>query len=337
MPHQLFSFFGIVNLSELKQGIRASDTKALAKAITLVESERLDHRSEAMRLLSDLKQPDSASMRIGITGIPGVGKSTFIESLGQQAIDAGHRLAVLAIDPSSSRSEGSILGDKTRMESLSRHADVFIRPSPAGRTLGGVAQRTRETMLLCEEAGYDVVFVESVGVGQSETELTHLVDTFLMLAMPGTGDELQGIKRGIMETADVVFVNKSDQHEQQALQTKKQLTMSLHLLPPAPSGLMPEVLAGSALKQVGMDKCWQVLAERHSTMRSSGWLKTQRANQQHHAFERMSEMFIYEFVMKHFGSQEVLQDLRKELGHSLNEFEAVLRLLDHLKHQRSSD
>ena len=196
--------------AELARAVREGDRRALARAITLVESTRADHRDDAVALLDELLPATGRSTRVGISGAPGAGKSTFIETLGVHLVDAGHRVAVLAVDPSSARSGGSILGDKTRMEQLSRRAEAFIRPSPSGGTLGGVARRTREAMLVCEAAGFDVVLVETVGVGQSEVAVAGMVDLFVLLLAPGAGDELQGVKRGIVELADLVVVNKAD-------------------------------------------------------------------------------------------------------------------------------
>jgi LAO/AO transport system kinase len=197
-------------IDSLAGKVRAGDRRALARAITLVESTRTDHRADADMLLAQLLPHTGDSIRLGISGVPGVGKSTVIEKFGLHVIGAGHRMAVLAVDPSSKRSGGSILGDKTRMPDLARKKNAFIRPSPAGGTLGGVARRTREAMLVCEAAGFDVIVVETVGVGQSETAVSDMVDMFLLLLLPGGGDELQGMKRGIIEIADLVLVNKAD-------------------------------------------------------------------------------------------------------------------------------
>jgi LAO/AO transport system kinase len=197
-------------VSDFADAVRGGDRRSLARAITLAESTRPDHREEAVALLDELLPSTGGAIRVGISGAPGAGKSTFIEALGLHLVDHGHRLAVLAVDPSSRRSGGSILGDKTRMEMLSRRSEAFIRPSPSGGTLGGVARRTREALLLCEAAGHDVVLVETVGVGQSEVAVAGMVDVFVLLLAPGAGDDLQGVKRGIVELADVVVVNKAD-------------------------------------------------------------------------------------------------------------------------------
>jgi LAO/AO transport system kinase len=238
------------------------DRRALARAITLVESTRDDHRAEAEQLLADVLPHSGDATRLGISGAPGAGKSTFIEALGLHVIERGHRVAVLAVDPSSSRSGGSILGDKTRMEGLARSTDAFVRPSPTRGTLGGVARRTREAMLLCEAAGFDVVVVETVGVGQSEVKVAAMVDLFLVLVAPATGDELQALKRGIMELADLVVVNKSDGDlEAAAGVTASEYTAALHLVRPRVSAWTPRVLQCSALLGVGIEAVWAAVEE----------------------------------------------------------------------------
>ncbi|MCP4995672.1 MAG: methylmalonyl Co-A mutase-associated GTPase MeaB, partial [Gammaproteobacteria bacterium] len=199
-----------LEIETLANEVLAGNRRALARAITLIESTRRDHRTSAIVLLERLIPHSGKSIRLGISGVPGVGKSTFIEALGNHIIDAGHQVAVLTVDPSSAISGGSILGDKTRMESLSRRKEAYIRPSPAGKTLGGVTRRSREALILCEAAGFDVIIVETVGVGQSETRVAEMADMFILLLLPGAGDELQGIKRGIMELADLILINKAD-------------------------------------------------------------------------------------------------------------------------------
>ncbi|MGV3759168.1 MAG: methylmalonyl Co-A mutase-associated GTPase MeaB, partial [Actinomycetota bacterium] len=237
-----------MSVSALAAAIREGDRRALARAITLVESTRSDHRAEAIDLLDEVLPATGASMRIGISGVPGAGKSTLVEALGLRAIDAGHRVAVLAVDPSSSVSGGSILGDKTRMAELGRHPDAYIRPSPSSGVLGGVARRTRESILLCEAADFDVVIVETVGVGQSEVAVADLVDLFVLVASPAGGDELQGIKRGIMELADVIVVNKADGDLRAAAnRAAADLRHAAHLLRPKRPGGTVEVTTCSAL------------------------------------------------------------------------------------------
>ncbi len=243
-----------ITATELAEDLQDGQRRALAKAITLVESTRPDDRDMAQALLADVLPKTGKAKRIGLSGAPGVGKSTFIEALGSYLIDAGHKAAVLAVDPSSTRTGGSILGDKTRMERLSRDAKAFVRPSPSGGSLGGVARRTREALLLTEAAGYDVILVETVGVGQSETAVADMVDMFCLLLSPAGGDELQGIKRGIMELADLVVVNKADGDMQiAAKRAQGEYRAALHLMRPKFHGWTPRVVLASALEGRGLD------------------------------------------------------------------------------------
>jgi LAO/AO transport system kinase len=249
-------------VSELAQRVVDGDRRALARAITLAESTRADHRAEAEELLAEVLPSVGGAVRVGISGAPGAGKSTFIEALGIHLVEHDHRVAVLAVDPSSTRSGGSILGDKTRMEQLTRSPDAFVRPSPTGGTLGGVARRTREALLLCEAAGFDVVLVETVGVGQSEVKVAGMVDLFLVLVAPGGGDELQGLKRGIMELADLVVVNKADGAlAETAAHTAADYAAALHLVRPRLSEWTPRVLTCSALTGAGIPEVWDAVAE----------------------------------------------------------------------------
>jgi LAO/AO transport system kinase len=244
----------------LLQPLLGGDRRALARAITLVESTRQDHRERADALLGELLPHTGKSVRLGITGVPGVGKSTFIERFGLSLIEKGRSLAVLAIDPSSKRGGGSILGDKTRMEELSRNAKAFIRPSPAGATLGGVARRTREAMLLVEAAGFDTVLVETVGVGQSETAVSDMVDMFIVLLLPAGGDDLQGIKRGVIELADLIVVNKADGDlEATAKRSAADYQHALRMLRSPTEGWTPEVATASALSGRGVLDVWEVV------------------------------------------------------------------------------
>ena len=254
--------------------IRGGDRRALAQAITLIESTRSDHRADAEVLLDGLLPHAGKAIRIGISGAPGVGKSTFIETFGLHVIEHGHRLAVLAVDPSSTRGGGSILGDKTRMEQLSRHADAFIRPSPSGGTLGGVALHA------CEAAGFDVVIVETVGVGQSEVAVRDLVDMFVLLVAPGGGDELQGIKRGIIEIADLLVVNKADGGlAPQAEMTRAQYQSALYLLRPLSIHWTPTVLAASAIEGTGVPEVWQAVSAYQKAMNEAGEITVRRSTQ----------------------------------------------------------
>jgi LAO/AO transport system kinase len=266
-------------------GVGAVQRRAIAKAITLLESTRADHRARADDLLNDLLPHSGQSFRIGISGVPGVGKSTFIEALGLDLIARGHRVAVLAVDPSSSVSGGSILGDKTRMEQLSVHERAFIRPSPASGTLGGVAEKTREAMLVCEAAGHDIVIVETVGVGQSETAVAAMTDLFVLLQLPNAGDELQAIKKGVMELADLVVINKADIDPDAATRARAQITSALRLF-----GLHghpdrahhdatvwhPQVVQISALKNDGLPLFWQAVTRFRDLQTASGRLELRR-------------------------------------------------------------
>jgi LAO/AO transport system kinase len=253
----------------------------IARAITLVESTRPDHRRAAQEMLGELLPHTGKAIRVGITGVPGVGKSTFIDSFGTMLTGAGHRVAVLAVDPSSSRTGGSILGDKTRMQHLATDPAAFVRPSPSSGTLGGVARATRESMVIMEAAGYDVVLVETVGVGQSEIAVASMVDTFVLLALARTGDQLQGIKKGVLELADVIAVNKADgPHEKDARAAARELASALRLLQDPNAAWRTPVLTCSALENEGLDEVWRQI-ERHRTMlESTGELDRRRRDQQ---------------------------------------------------------
>jgi LAO/AO transport system kinase len=258
----------------------AGDRSALARAITLVESTREDHRREAEALVERVLPASGKSIRLGISGSPGVGKSTFIEAFGRMIIDKGHRVAVLAVDPSSRRTGGSILGDKTRMEELSRAAEAFIRPSPSGGTLGGVARRTREAIVLCEAAGFDVVLVETVGVGQSETTVADMVDLFCLLLSPAAGDELQGIKKGIVELAELIVVNKADGPLLTAAQrTVGDYRAALRLIRPLSPSWNPEVVGASARTGDGLDKVWDAVERHQQALTASGEKLLRRGEQ----------------------------------------------------------
>jgi LAO/AO transport system kinase len=265
---------------ELASRILKGDRSALARAITLVESNAARHRPAARKILEILAPQAGKSMRLGISGVPGAGKSTFIEAFGNFLCDGGHRLAVLAVDPSSSLSGGSILGDKTRMETLSRRAECFIRPSPTGGALGGVTRKTRETILLCEAAGHDIVLVETVGVGQSEIEVRSMVDCFLLMMIAGAGDELQGIKKGIVEIADLLVVNKADgENLLRARASRAELERAVAYLSPATDGWHPPVLAASALKGQGLAEVQSAIEDFSSHVRERGLFALRRREQ----------------------------------------------------------
>jgi LAO/AO transport system kinase len=272
---------GQLNVEALAREVRARDRRALAKAITLVESTRADHQDAAQRLLELLLPDTGSAVRIGITGVPGVGKSTFIESFGLHLIALGKRVAVLAVDPSSARSGGSILGDKTRMALLSATPEAFIRPSPSGGSLGGVARRTREAMLVCEAAGHDVVVVETVGVGQSEVAVASMVDFFLVLMLAGAGDELQGIKKGILELADALAINKADGDDlARATDAAAQYRSALNLFRHASPSWDPPVVTVSARESRGMDVVWSIIQEHRQKLGATGEIAQRRREQQ---------------------------------------------------------
>lgn len=273
--------FNSPQIPELIQDFLQGNRAALGRAITLVESNHPKHQMAAEAILSAAMSAKKNSIRIGITGVPGVGKSTFIEALGKLLISQGHRVAVLAVDPSSQRSQGSILGDKTRMQELSRDEDAFIRPSPSGETLGGVARKTRESMILCEAAGYDVILVETMGVGQSEILVHSMVDFFLLLKLAGAGDELQGIKRGIMEMADSIVINKADGvNKQPAERTQKEFQGALHYLQQRSDGWSPQVLLSSGLYKEGIEEVWSLIEGYIKESKGSGKFDQQRSEQE---------------------------------------------------------
>ena len=267
--------------AELASALRSGDRAALARAITLVESTRIDHRQRAQELLLELMPDAGSAIHVGITGVPGVGKSTTIEALGMHLIEAGHRVAVLAVDPSSTRTGGSILGDKTRMANLAVHPDAYIRPSPTSGTLGGVARATRETIVLLEAAGFDVILVETVGVGQSEVTVSDMVDTFVFLTLARTGDQLQGIKKGVLELADIVVVNKADgPHAVEARAAARELTGALRLIYPRETLWRPPVLTMSALTGDGLAQLWQTVEEHRRVLTEAGEFESRRRTQQ---------------------------------------------------------
>jgi LAO/AO transport system kinase len=267
-------------MSELADAVRAGDRASIARAITRVESRRPDHRPEGQQLLAELLPYTGNAIRVGITGVPGVGKSTFIDTLGMNLIDAGHRVAVLAVDPSSSLSGGSILGDKTRMTRLAVSEQAFIRPSPSAGTLGGVAKATRETMMIMEAAGYDVVLVETVGVGQSEYVVAGMVDTFVFLTLARTGDSLQGMKRGILELADVIGVNKADgPHKDESERAASELSGALRLLRGAEGAWQPPVVTCSALENEGLDRVWKHVLRHRDSLAADGAFAAKRRQQ----------------------------------------------------------
>nr|WP_319401574.1 methylmalonyl Co-A mutase-associated GTPase MeaB [uncultured Carboxylicivirga sp.] len=269
-----------LSVDEYVKGIREGNVTILSQAVTMVESSKPDHQEIAQQIIERCLPFSGNSIRLGITGVPGAGKSTFIESMGMHIIRNGGKLAVLAIDPSSERSKGSILGDKTRMEKLSAEDKAYIRPSPSAGSLGGVARKTRETIILCEAAGFDTIFIETVGVGQSETAVHSMVDFFLLLMLAGAGDELQGIKRGIMEMADAITINKADgSNKERAQLAKAEYRSALHLFPPTKSGWTPEVKTCSALYHQGIPEIWDMVQEYIELTRNNNYFEANRRSQ----------------------------------------------------------
>lgn len=269
------------SVDDYAEGVLAGNRTALGRTITLIESRNPQHQRTAQEVLLRVLPSTGRSHRVGITGVPGVGKSTFIESFGKFLTGQGHRVAVLAVDPSSGRSGGSILGDKTRMNELAIDPNAFIRPSPSSGTLGGVTRTTRETMLLCEAAGFDVVLIETVGAGQSEYVVSEMVDFFLVLMLPGAGDELQGIKKGILEIADMIAVNKSDgDNEMRAKRAKRDYENALHIMKPASPNWTPPVVLCSGLKRLGLDDLWKNVEAHREALAASGEMQERRRQQQ---------------------------------------------------------
>ena len=304
-----------IDVSAYAEGVRAGDRGTLSKAITLVESRRADHRALAQQLLVELLAHAGGAHRVGITGVPGVGKSTFIDQLGTTLTEAGHRVAVLAVDPSSSRTGGSILGDKTRMARLAVDPAAFIRPSPTSGTLGGVTRATRETIVLMEAAGYDVVLVETVGVGQSEIAVANMVDCFLLLTLARTGDQLQGIKKGVLELADVIAVNKADgDHEVAARKAARELSGALRLLRAPEAAWTPPVLTCSGLTGAGMDTLWEQVERHHRTLSESGELAAKRRRQQVDWTWTMVRDTLLTRLQEHPGVRALAPDLEREVA-----------------------
>lgn len=306
------------------------DITMLSRAVTLIESSLPEHHAMAQEVIEKCLPHAGRSVRIGITGVPGAGKSTSIDAFGMHVIRQGRKLAVLAIDPSSERSKGSILGDKTRMESLSREPNAFIRPSPSAGSLGGVARKTRETIVLCEAAGFDTIFVETVGVGQSETAVHSMVDFFLLIQLAGTGDELQGIKRGIMEMADGIVINKADgDNIDKAQLAASHFRNALHLFPPTESGWMPKVLTYSGYYALNIDKVWEMVDEYLAYTKGSGYFDHKRQTQaKYWMYESIHEALMHSF----YHHKEVVRLLpqveRSILDHRLSSFVASAQLLD---------
>ncbi|MGF1448225.1 MAG: methylmalonyl Co-A mutase-associated GTPase MeaB [Opitutales bacterium] len=313
----------------LTAGIEQGDRALLAQAITLVESNAPAHLAQAQQVLQALLPRTGQSVRVGITGVPGVGKSTFIETFGMHLCREGHRVAVLAVDPSSSVSGGSVLGDKTRMELLSREPNAFIRPSPSSGTLGGVTRKSRETLLLCEAAGYDVILVETVGVGQSEVAVRSMVDFFLLLMIAGAGDELQGLKKGIMELGDALLVNKADgENRPRAEATRGELARVLHYLKPITSGWTPQATCGSALTGEGIPELWGVIRQFVETTQQSGVFAERRQRQSVEWLHAMIADWLKERFYQSADIRQRLPDLERRIADgALNPTAALQELI----------
>lgn len=316
--------------SEMVEGILKGDVTILSRAVTLVESLSADHQAIAQEVIEKCLPYSGNSRRIGITGVPGAGKSTSIDVFGLHVLKDGGKLAVLAIDPSSERTKGSILGDKTRMEKLSIHPNAFIRPSPSAGSLGGVARKTRETIVLCEAAGYNNIFVETVGVGQSETAVHSMVDFFLLIQLAGTGDELQGIKRGIMEMADGIVINKADgDNIDRARLAQAQFRSALHLFPPTLSGWMPEVLCYSGYYELGIPEVWEMIDRYFEFIKKNGYFERKRQEQaQYWMYETINEQLRNNFYNNADVSALLADKEQRVLDNRQSSFTAARDVLD---------
>lgn len=318
----------VLSVDDYISGIQKGDINILSQAITLVESARIDHQAMAQDVINRCLPSTGKSVRIGITGVPGAGKSTFIEAFGKFLTNEGHKIAVLAIDPSSERSKGSILGDKTRMEELACDPHAYIRPSPSAGSLGGVARKTREAMLLCEAAGFDIILIETVGVGQSETAVHSMVDFFLLVQIAGAGDELQGIKRGIMEMADSIIINKADGNNiTRAELAKVQLQNALHLFPPHESGVEPKVMTCSAYEKTGIKDIWENILHYCSETQQNKYFDIRRSEQaKYWMYETIDEQLRNRFYQSQ--KEQIKEAERKVQSNEESSFAAAFRLLD---------
>ncbi|MCB9081734.1 MAG: methylmalonyl Co-A mutase-associated GTPase MeaB [Lewinellaceae bacterium] len=328
-PHWQHKARTAPSLEDYVAGILAGDRVMLGRAITLVESKRSDHQQLGQQIIERCLPQAGPSVRIGITGVPGVGKSTFIEAFGLQLLAAGKRLAVLAVDPSSQRTKGSILGDKTRMPQLATAQEAFIRPSPAGDSLGGVARKSRETIMLCEAAGYDTILVETVGVGQSEVAVHAMVDFFLLLLIPGAGDELQGIKRGIVEMADLLAVNKADgDNIPRAKRAQAEYRNALHLFPPTPSGWTPPVVTCSALSGEGLGDIQTQLQQYLELVKNNGYFDQRRSEQATYWLHQAIEQQLGDLFLAHPSVKKAYPQLEQAvLRGDISAFQAAEQLI----------
>ena len=319
----------IPTAEELSTGILNGDKTALARAITLVESTKKENLEKANLIIENCLTKKTDSIRIGITGVPGVGKSTFIEAFGKKLTALGNKVAVLAVDPTSTQTRGSILGDKTRMQELVKDDQAFIRPSPSGMSLGGVTRKTRETIILCEAAGYNVILVETVGVGQSETAVHSMVDFFLLLKLPGAGDELQGIKRGIIEMADAVVINKADgDNLKRARNASVEFSKALHLYPPKENGWSPKVLSCSALENTGLDEIWQMISDYIEDNKKSSFFTSKRQNQNKNwLLQSLDEQIKQNFYSNKKVTKELEKLIEDVIHDRISPFRAAEKLL----------
>lgn len=317
-----------LSIQDYLDGLQSGNIATLSRAITLIESRRAEHQQLAARLMDEVLPLTGSSVRIGITGVPGVGKSTFIEAFGMHLIGQGKKVAVLAIDPSSSISKGSILGDKTRMEQLSVHPHAYIRPSAASGSLGGLTYKTREATLLCEAAGFDTIIIETVGVGQSETEVSHITDFFLLLMLAGAGDELQGIKRGIMEMADGLAITKADGHNMdKAKAARSEYARALHFLPPHPSGWIPEVKICSSYDQSGISEIGEMIGRYLQHQQANGYFNRKRDEQNLYAFRRLLNEQLLQVLYARPRLKEDMDRLQEDILHNrISPYSAVTQL-----------
>ena len=320
----------MLSTSDYLRGLRVGSASLLSQAITLIESTRPDHQIQAKALLTACQPYTGKAIRIGITGVPGAGKSTFIEAFGGYLTARGHKLAVLAIDPSSERSKGSILGDKTRMETLASDPKAFIRPSPSSGSLGGVARKTRESIMLCETAGYDVIFIETVGVGQSETAVHSMTDFFLLLMLSGAGDELQGIKRGIMEMSDLIVINKADgSNIEKATMAKALYANALRLFPPTESGWIPTALTASSVERTGLDEVLAMIQQYFTLTRDNGYMEYRRREQARYwMYETIHEALRDNFYQNPEVAQALKSYEQKVMAGEIDSFMAAGALLN---------
>jgi GTPase len=320
----------VLSADDFLNGIREGNRTIFSKAITLIESTLKKDHEKAQQIIEKCLPYSGQSIRVGITGVPGVGKSTFIEALGMQLINQGKKVAVLAIDPSSERTRGSILGDKTRMEDLANHPRAFIRPSASAGSLGGVARKTKESIIICETAGFDTIFVETVGVGQSETAVHSMVDFFLLLMLAGAGDELQGIKRGIMEMADALVINKAEgDNRQKALMAKREYENALHLFPATASGWTPVVDVCSALHKEGVENVWEMISRYINLAKSNGYFQKNRQHQDVKImFESINESLKDNFYFSPDIKNKIAEAKKDILSDKISSYVAAQQLLD---------